>query len=66
MSQFFVIMLFILVKRVIFIGVIPFILNLINENEYFSTAAICTGTSIAGTLIFFIIYMTYVKEEIFA
>ena len=59
MSQFFVIMLFILVKRVIFI------LNLINENEYFSTAAICTGTSIAGTLIFFIIYMTYVKEEIF-
>ena len=60
MSQFFVIMLFILVKRVIFI------LNLINENEYFSTAAICTGTSIAGTLIFFIIYMTYVKEEIFA
>ena len=50
----------------LFIGVIPFILNLINENEYFSTAAICTGTSIAGTLIFFIIYMTYVKEEIFA
>ena len=45
----------------LFIGVIPFILNLINKNEYFSIAAICTGSSIAGTLILFIIYMTYVK-----
>ena len=35
----------------LFIGVIPFILNLINKNEYFSTAAICTGSSIAGTII---------------
>ena len=45
----------------LFIGISPFILNLINKNEYFSTAVICTGSSIAGTLIFFIIYMTYVK-----
>ena len=45
----------------LFIGVIPFILNLINKNEYFSIAAICTGSSIAGTIILFIIYMTYVK-----
>ena len=45
----------------LFIGIIPFILNLINKNEYFSTAVICTGSSIAGTLILFIIYMIYVK-----
>ena len=45
----------------LFIGISPFILNLINKNEYFSTAVICTGSSIAGTLILFIIYMIYVK-----
>ena len=45
----------------LFIGITPFILNLINKNEYFSTAVICTGSSIAGTLILFIIYMIYVK-----
>ena len=45
----------------LFIGISPFILNLINKNEYFSIAAICTGSSIAGTIILFIIYMTYVK-----
>lgn len=45
----------------LFIGISPFILNLINKNEYFSIAVICTGSSIAGTLILFIIYMIYVK-----
>ena len=45
----------------LFIGISPFILNIINKNEYFSTAVICTGSSIAGTLILFIIYMIYVK-----
>lgn len=45
----------------LFIGISTFILNLINKNEYFSTAVICTGSSIAGTLILFIIYMIYVK-----
>ena len=45
----------------LFIGISPFILNLINKNEYFSTAVICTGSSIVGTLILFIIYMIYVK-----
>ncbi|WP_302652773.1 PH domain-containing protein [uncultured Clostridium sp.] len=45
----------------LFIGISPFILNLINKNEYFSRAVICTGSSIAGTLILFIIYMIYVK-----
>lgn len=45
----------------LFIWISPFILNLINKNEYFSTAVICTGSSIAGTLILFIIYMIYVK-----
>ena len=45
----------------LFIGISPFILNLINKNEYFSTAVICTGSSIAGTLILFIIYMIYIK-----
>ena len=45
----------------LFIGVIPFILSLINKNEYFSMAAICAGTSIAGTIILFIICMTYVR-----
>lgn len=45
----------------LFIGISPFILNIINKNEYFSTAVICTGSSIVGTLILFIIYMIYVK-----
>lgn len=45
----------------LFIGISPFILNIINKNEYFSTAIICTGSSIVGTLILFIIYMIYVK-----
>lgn len=48
----------------LFIGISPFILNIINKNEYFSTAVICTGSSIVGTLILFIIYMIYVKGRI--
>ena len=43
------------------IGTIPLVLYKINNNELFSTAAIYSGTAITGTIILFIIYMTYVK-----
>lgn len=47
----------------VFFGIIPFVLDVLNKNEFFSIAAICGGTSLASTIILFAVYMTYVKRR---
>lgn len=45
----------------IIISIVPFILDMLIESKISSTAIICSGTSLIGTSILFIVYLTYVK-----